>query len=171
MKTTREHLSGWPSWLPKATPCVSAGKGQWKRARRLLARDDEASTTCAIVSSRGALIGVVKLDGREAWVRGEHVQPRRPGRRIMSARCQAGQTISLPPLSSVLDGWTCTITRVGDKPVTVQPHASDAGLPSPHGEVLDLNASSTNVRVGGGWRKHRVKLRSGLMRFEDWGSL
>lgn len=78
MKTTREHLSGWPSWLPKATPCVSAGKGQWKRARRLLARDDEASTTCAIVSGRGAVIGVVDLDGREAWVRGEHVQPRTP---------------------------------------------------------------------------------------------
>lgn len=171
MKTTREYLSGWPSWLPKATPWVSAGKGQWKRARRLLARNDEASTTCAIVSGRGAVIGVVKLNGREAWVHGEHVQPRRPSRRTMSARCQAGQTISLPPLSSVPNGWTCTITRVGDEPVTVRPHASDTNLPSPQGEVIDLNATSTNARVGRGWRKHRVKLRSWLIRFEDWGSL
>lgn len=31
--------------------------------------------------------------------------------------------------------------------------------------------SSTNVRVGSGWRKVRAKLRSGLMRFEDWGSV
>lgn len=50
-------------------------------------------------------------------------------------------------------------------------HASDTDLPSPQGEVIDLNASSTNVRVGSGWRKVRAKLRSGLMRFEDWGSL
>ena len=173
MKSTREHLSGWPSWLPKSTPCVSAGKGQWRRARKLLACDDEGSETCAIVSGRGAVIGVVTLDGREAWVHGEHVQPRRPGPGNWATKVKSyrQQTISLPPLSSVPNGWSCTITRVGDGPVTIRPHASDTDLPSPQGAVVDLNASSTNVRVGRGWRKRRAKLRSWLMRFEDWGSV
>lgn len=196
MKSSREHLSGWPSWLPKTTPCVAAGKGQWKRARKLLASDDEGSETCAIVAGRGAVVGVVTLDGREAWVRGEHVQPRRPWPGGWTARVKSykGQTagaavrvavtstisdsmpttgvsISLPPLSTVPPGRKCTITRVGDRPVTIQPHHSDTGLPSPQGEVINLNASSTTVRVGGGWRKLRAKLRSWLVRFEDWGSV
>ena len=169
----REHLSNWPSWLPRSIPCVVAGRGQWARARKLLARDDEANTTCVIVSRPGAVVGVVTLDGREAWVRGELVQPRRPGPGAWATRCKSykQQTISLPPLSSVPIGWQCTITKVGVGPVTIQPHASDTDIPSPQGEVIDLNASSTNVRVGSGWRKVRAKLRSGLMRFEDWGSV
>ena len=75
----RGYLSNWPFWLPRSSPCVAAGRCQWARARALLARDNEANATCAIVSKRGAVVGVVTLDGREAWVRGELVQPRRPG--------------------------------------------------------------------------------------------
>lgn len=169
----REHLSNWPSWLPRSSPCVVAGRGQWARARKLLARDDEANTTCVIVSKRGAVVGVVTLDGREAWVRGDLVQPRRPGPGGWATRVKSykQQTISLPPLSSVLIGWQCTIINVGAGPITIQPHASDTDLPSPQGEVIDLNASQTNVRVGSGWRKLRAKLRSWLMCFEDWGSV
>lgn len=169
----RERLSNWPSWLPRSSPCVVAGRGQWSRARKLLARDDEGSTTCVIVSRTGAVVGIVTLDGREAWVRGELVQPRRPGPGGWATRVKSykQQTISLPPSSSVPIGWQCTITLVGNQPITIQPHASDEDLHSPQGEVISLNASSTNVRVGSGWRKVRAKLRSGLMRFEDWGSV
>lgn len=181
MKCQREQIDGWPSWLPKATPCVSAGKGQWKRARKLLASDDEGSETCAIVSGRGVLVGLVTLDGREAWVRGEHVQPRRPGPGGWTARVRPYnvQTITLPPRSSVLSGQMTTFWRMRHgKPVTIVPHAGDTDpeisecpLASPLGEVIDINACATFVRVGAGWRKIRAKLRSWLMRFADWGSV
>lgn len=169
----RERLSNWPSWLPRSSPCVVAGRGQWARARKLLARDEEASTTCVIVSKRGTVVGVVTLDGREAWVRGELVQPRRPGPGGWATQVKSykQQTISHRSERWSSEAWQCTITLVGNQPITIQPHASDTGLPSPQGEVIDLNAGSTNVRVGSGWRKVRAKLRSGLMRFEDWGSV
>lgn len=163
------HISRWPSWLSQATPCVPAGKNQWKRARRLLGRSDESAAFCAIISSRGEVIGLVSLDGREAWVRGEFVQPRRP---VAHAELiELGKTITLPPLSSVPNGWQCTIINLSDKPFKIVPHTSDVGLPSPQGHVVDPSASSTNVRRGKGWRKSRAKLRSWLMRFQDWGSV
>jgi len=174
MKTHRwmssTHISRWPSWLSQATPCVPAGKRQWKRARRLLDRSDESSSFCAIISAKGEVIGLVSHDGREAWVRGDLVQPRHHG--AIAAIIDSGsKTITLPPLKSVSNGWQCTITNVGGKPFTIVPHPSDSDLPSPQGQVVALNASSTNVRVGHGWRKQRARLRSWLMRFEDWGSV
>lgn len=160
---------------------MSAGKGQWKRARKLLASDDEGSETCAIVSGRGVLVGLVTLDGREAWVRGEHVQPRRPGPGGWTTRVRPYnvQTIALPPRSSVLSGQMMTFWRMRHgKPVTIIPHAvdtdheiSECPLPSPLGEVIDINAGITFVRVGAGWRKIRANIRSWLMRFADWGSV
>lgn len=139
MKATREHLSGWPSWL--------------------LASDDEGSETCAIVSGRGAVIGIITLDGREAWVRGKHVQPRRPGPGNWATRVKSykQETITLPSRTSVLSGQVVTIIRrAWNGPLAILTHADDTDpeivtLPSPLGEVIDINA--------------------GVTRFEDWGSV
>ena len=162
MTWTRTGRIHGPRWLSSTTPCVQASRGQWRKARALLARDDEGEQSCAIVSSRGKVVGIVMADGREAWVRGDLIQPRRGCTARGQIAARRGYVVSLPPLSSVPNGYTVTIVREGDAPVRVVPHALDAKGARP-------DATVNLVRVGGGWRRSRIKLRSGLLRYEDWG--
>ncbi len=151
-----------PQWLPKSVVRVLSGPGQWRRARRRLAGGE---AICAIVAHSGALVGVVHADGREAWVHGALLQPRRPGR---VRREYPAQTITLPALKDVPSGWTCTITNVGSKPYKVVPNPIDSGVASPVSGGVDIGAIDTIVRVGRGWRPCRAKLRSWLLHFDDW---
>lgn len=155
--------SSHPPWLSRSAPCVPSGPKQWRRARRRLATGE--ASVCAIVAPSGMLVGVVHADGREAWVHGALLQPRRPGR---VRRDESAKTITLPALKDVPSGWTCTITNVGSKPYKVVPNPIDSGVASPVSGGVDVGATDTIVRVGSGWRPRRVKLRSWLLHFDDW---